>query len=107
MVKYLKKLQKLVKEVLVDFPKTRGDDDLLYTKVLQKLKVNLSDYNAKDFILCYRKLGIPTIETVGRCRRKIQAANEELKPTPQIGLKRKKLENSYYNYALGRNYKEV
>lgn len=107
MVKQLRKLQKIVKEILTDNPKTRGDDDLLYTKVLQKMKINLSDYNAKDFILGYRKLGIPTIETVGRCRRKVQATNEELKPTPQIGLKRKKLENSFYNYALGRNYKEV
>lgn len=107
MVKQLRKLQKTVKEILIESPKTRGDDDLLYTKVLQKMKINLSDYNAKDFILGYRKLGIPTIETVGRCRRKIQAANEELKPTPQIALKRRKLENSYYNYALGRNYKEV
>ena len=103
----LKDLEKVVRKILTDEPKTRGDDDLLYIKVLEQRKIKLTDYNAKSFILNYRKLGIPTIETVGRCRRKVQEKNETLKPTPQIELKRKKLERSYYNYALGKNYKEV
>ena len=103
----LKKLEKVVREILKESPRTRGDDDLLYINVLDKMDVKLTDLSAESFLLNYRKLGIPTIESVGRCRRRLQAINEELKPTPQIELKRKRLEHSYYNYSLGRNYKEV
>ena len=100
----LKELEPVVKEILKQNPATRGDDDLLYLDVLDKMEVNLSDFSAESFLLNYRKLGIPTIETIGRCRRKIQEKDNSLKPTAEIVLKRKKLENSFYDYALG--YKE-
>lgn len=97
----LRDLEKKVTQILRDKPKTRGDDDLLYKYVLAEMKVNLTNVSAKDFLLSYRKMGIPTIETVGRCRRKVQAKDETLKPTPDIVLNRKKLETSFYNYSLG------
>ncbi len=97
----LKDLEKKVRRVLKDIPNTRGDDDLLYKFVLADMNINLSKFNAENFLLNYRKMGIPTIETVGRCRRKIQAKDETLKPTPDIVLNRKKLETSFYNYSLG------
>ena len=100
----LKELEPVVKEILKEKPATRGDDDLLYVYVLDQMHINLSSYSVISFLLNYRKLGVPTIESVGRCRRKIQTKNEELKPTPDIILKRKTLENSFYNYSLG--YKE-
>ena len=100
----LKEMEKVVKKILKENPPTRGDDDLLYLDVLDEMQINLRDFTAESFLLNYRKLGIPTIETVGRCRRRIQAKDETLKPTPEIILKRKKLETSYYNYSLG--YKE-
>lgn len=98
----LKELEPVVKKILKDNPPTRGDDDLLYLYVLHEMKLNPKDYNAESFLLNYRKLGIPTIETVGRCRRKIQEKDKTLKPTPEIVLKRRQLENSFYNYSLGR-----
>lgn len=97
----LRELEKVVRQILKDKPATRGDDDLLYVDVLDEMKVNLKGYSAESFILNYRKLGIPTIETIGRCRRKVQEKDKSLKPTPEIVLKRKKLENSYYDYSLG------
>ena len=97
----LKELEPVVKEILKQKPATRGDDDLLYKYVLADMNINLSKFNAENFLLNYRKMGIPTIETVGRCRRKIQAKDETLKPTPDIVLKRRQLENSFYNYSLG------
>lgn len=101
-MKKLKDLEKKVKYILKNNPVTRGDDDLLYEYLLEEeRKVNLANISAKDFLLSYRKMGIPTIETVGRCRRKIQAKDEALKPTPDIVLKRRKLETSFYNYSLG------
>ena len=97
----LKDLEKKVKVILKNNPVTRGDDDLLYEYLLEEMNVNLSSMTARNFLLSYRKMGIPTIETVGRCRRKIQAKDETLKPTPDIVLKRRKLETSFYNYSLG------
>ena len=98
----LKELEPVVKKILKENPPTRGDDDLLYLDVLDEMQINLRDFTAESFLLNYRKLGIPTIETVGRCRRRIQAKDETLKPTPDIVLKRRQLENSFYNYSLGR-----
>ena len=100
----LKELEPVVKEILKEKPATRGDDDLLYVYVLDQMHINLSSYSVTSFLLNYRKLGVPTIETIGRCRSKIQEKDETLKPTPEIVLNRKKLENSFYNYSLG--YKE-
>ena len=97
----LKDLEKKVRIILKNNPVTRGDDDLLYEYLLEEMKVNLSSITARTFLLSYRKMGIPTIETVGRCRRRIQAKDETLKPTPEIVLKRRKLETSFYNYSLG------
>lgn len=97
----LKDLEKRVQTILERNPSTRGDDDLLYEYLLDDMKVDLSKYSVRSFLLNYRKMGLPTIESVGRCRRKIQAKNETLKPTPDIFLKRKKLENSYYCYSQG------
>lgn len=101
----LNNLEKTVRKILKNIPNTRGSDDLLYLHVLDEMKVDVSKYDVESFILNYRRLGIPTIETVGRCRRKIQAKNETLKPTPDIQLKRREVENSFYNYSLG--YKEI
>lgn len=96
----LKDLEKRVQKILEQNPKTRGDDDLLYNYVMKEMKVDLN-VSAKDFLLSYRKLGLPTIESVGRARRKIQEKDETLKPTPDIILNRKKLETSFYNYSVG------
>lgn len=97
----LKELEPKVKEILIKNPSARGDDDLLYENLLKEMEVDLTKITARNFLLSYRKLGIPTIETVGRCRRKIQENDETLKPTPDIILNRKKLEHSYYCYSLG------
>lgn len=97
----LKDLEKKVKLILKKNPNARGDDDLLYLDVLDELNIDLTNLTAESFLLNYRKMGIPTIETVGRCRRKVQEKDKTLKPTPDIKLKRKQMENSFYNYSLG------
>lgn len=97
---HLKDLEKIVRSILEEVPATRGSDDLLYLWVCYKMGFSLKGKDAQDFILNYRKMGLPTIESVGRCRRKIQAENEILKPTPDIQLRRKESENSFYHYSL-------
>lgn len=96
----LKEMEKTLTAILRECPQTRGDDDLLYVKFLAKKKISLSKFSAKDFILEYRKNGLPTIESVGRCRRKIQERYPHLKPTEKKMLKRKAVADSFYSYAL-------
>lgn len=95
----LKPLEKTVKSILMNCPETRGDDDLLYIKVLDANGINLYGYDARNFILSYRKKGYPTIETVGRCRRKLQGKNEKLKPDATVRINRKICENTFYEYS--------
>jgi hypothetical protein len=100
-IKKLKDLEKRIEKILKNNPSARGDDDLLYDYLLDDMKVDTSKYTVESFLLNYRKMGIPTIETVGRCRRKLQARDETLKPTPDIILNRRKTEKSFYCYSVG------
>ena len=103
----LKELEKDVKALLVSNPKTRASDDLLYFMLiedrLQKMGKSLARISAQDYILHYRKYHLPTIESVGRCRRKLQERDASLKPSSSVVLHRKEMEKSYHNYfgALG------
>lgn len=99
-MKKIKELEKIVRSILIEKPATRGDDDLLYLCVLDTKGIDLAKVSAESFLLNYRHEGLPTVETVGRCRRKIQAEREDLKPSPDVVLKRKKFENSFYFYSL-------
>lgn len=100
--KILRKLGKTVKEIMIEDPVTRGDDDILYVRVLKKAGIEINNISAETYIMNYRRLKLPTIESVGRCRRRVQAKDETLKPTPEIELKRRKTEQSYYYYSIGR-----
>ena len=79
----LKELEKEVRGFLITEPKTRASDDLLYVMLiegrLQRMGKSLQRISAHDYLLHYRKYGLPTIESVGRCRRKIQEKDESLK----------------------------
>lgn len=100
--KILRKLEKTVREIMVEDPVTRGDDDILYVRVLKKAGIEINNITAETYIMNYRRLKLPTIESVGRCRRRVQAKDETLKPTPEIELKRRKTEQSYYFYSIGK-----
>lgn len=98
----MKKLHEIVRKYLTKNIQTRGDDDLLYILILEnEMGVNLSEISARDFLLEYRKENLPTIETVGRCRRKAQEENKDLLPDENIILNRKKCEKKFYNYSKG------
>lgn len=94
-------IKKLTKDILTNRPETRASDDLLYLAVMERLGVDTEGTSAKDFFLYYRKASIPTLETIGRCRRKVQEEHEELKPTVDVQLQRKRCEKSFYDFSRG------
>ena len=101
----LKELEKEVRGFLISEPQARASDDLLYAMLiegrLQRMGKSLQRISAHDYLLHYRKYGLPTIESVGRCRRKLQEKDESLKPAEDVVLHRKALENSFVKYAVG------
>ena len=101
----LNELEKEVRGFLISEPKTRASDDLLYAMLiegrLQRKGKSLKRISAHDYLLHYRRYGLPTIESVGRCRRKIQEKDESLKPVESVELHRKEMQNSFVKYAVG------
>ena len=99
----MNELEKDVKQILKNIPASRASDDLLYVTLIEKrlagLGRSLERISAKDYLLHYRNYNLPTIESVGRCRRKLQEKHKELKPSKSVLLHRKEMQNSYYNYV--------
>jgi hypothetical protein len=97
----MKMLEKVVKRYLEQDENTRGSDDILYCEVIEGFfGYSLDDLSAKTFLLNYRKCRLPTVETVGRCRRRLQAQYPELKPTHDVEVARRKCEKTFFDYSL-------
>lgn len=94
----MKGIMKKVEKIMLKNKATRGDDDLLYVKFLKAEKFEIEP-NTEKFLLSYRKKGIPTVETVGRARRKVQEKRPELLPESEIVLKRRRKEADFYNFS--------
>lgn len=89
-------IEPLVEEALINNKACRGDNFILYLEVLKKyIDTNLS---LKDVFLHHKELGIPALETITRCRRKLQERNPELRANEEV---RKQEEKYYVDYALG------
>lgn len=97
----LQNLEKMVRQVLKTEPETRGSDDALYISIIKKMGCDLGGISALDYFRTYRKRKLPTIESVGRCRRRIQEHNEALKPIEKVEVMRRENEKTFYNYSLG------
>ena len=71
------KVEPLVKSALVNYPETRGDDYVLILKVLETFVTPTLSLDAvfKNHVI----LGIPSLETITRCRRKLQALDPSLR----------------------------
>jgi hypothetical protein len=93
----MKELTPLVMRIMNNMSDARGNDDLLYSCVLRCLGANL-DVSACEFFRTYRKAGYPTMETVGRLRRMIQADYPELRADESTTNRRKKQEEEIHEF---------
>lgn len=93
----IKKVEKLVYASLVNKPETRSDDFLL---ILDVLKTFVSPNVSLETVMTYHKvLGIPSIETITRTRRKLQNEYPELVDAEAKKI-RKKEEEEFFQYAI-------
>lgn len=90
-------LEPLVESALINHPETRGDNFLLYNEVLK----NYIDTTApiRDVFAKHRELGIPSLESITRCRRKLQERHHELRDPKAVEV-RKNEESEFVDYAL-------
>lgn len=95
----LNTVKDLVENFLKENPVTRGDDDLLYMLIIQRLGVDLDGTSIRDFFECRFRIGLPSFESVRRARQKAQADNEELLPCEDIVQHRRKCEKKFYKFA--------
>ena len=65
--------------ILLNKPKARDCDYVLYAFVLLAYNVNINTLSAKDFLKGLHNKIYPSFEGVGRCRRKLQEKHPELR----------------------------
>ena len=77
----VKKYEKRVSVILLNKPKARDCDYVLYAFVLLAYNVNLNTLSTKDFLKGLHNKEYPSFEGVGRCRRKLQENHPEFRGT--------------------------
>lgn len=99
----LKTTTDMVEVIMMADPKTRSNDNLLYIRLVDMLgRRDRVDYIHMPMIAFYEQLptlGVPTIETVGRCRRKLQQEHPELKANAEVTAFRAEREEQFRAYA--------
>ena len=99
----LTKTTDLVYDILIHDTDARNSDDKLYVKVLEhygdKLGVDFNRVSVTNFFNVYKRHSIPSIETVGRCRRKIQEEHADLMGNEEVTTGRHDREKAFRDYA--------
>ena len=95
----LKNTTLLVKQVLETVPAARNSDNLLFIEVVKIINVNLIFRPLAEVLTNLKKYDLPSIETVGRCRRKLQAEFPELKAKKFVQEVRDDREEEFREWA--------
>ena len=74
----------IVKNVLENVPSSRNSDNLLFIEVVKEINVSLIYKPLAEVLENLNDYNLPSIETVGRCRRKIQAEHPELRAKKSV-----------------------
>ena len=98
-MKKIKSTEELVLVVLKRNLKARADDFILYGGILKEMGISLRETNLYNFLATAKQNGIPSFETVTRCRRHIQELMPELKDE-KTDLERSKKVKDYKEYNL-------
>ena len=80
----LKTTTLLVKQVLETVPAARNSDNLLFIEVVKIININLIFKPLAEVLTNLKEYDLPSIETVGRCRRKLQAQFPELRAAATV-----------------------
>ena len=98
------KLQTKVKRILIEKPYTRNSDDLLYAEMLKSVAtekgISLADHSIITLLVNRKVFGLPSYESVGRARRKLQETDETLRADDNVEAMREMLAEEYKEWAI-------
>ena len=94
------KLEPIVKEVLEEDVTAREDDFTLIVDVYYKLNEEVIGYTFSQVMLAHKLLGLPSFESITRCRRKLQATYEHLQAPKKVRDIRLNETSDYIDYAI-------
>lgn len=101
----LKTTTELVKAILTENPETRNSDRLLYVELTkyysEKFNFDIGGFPFSSVLLNLDSWGLPEIETVGRCRRKLQRDYPELRANDTVEGFRTVRQEEFKRYARG------
>lgn len=97
--KELKTITAIVKDILVNDPQSRNSDEYLYYKVCQKVGGRFVTLPFWQVVVNRKKYGLPSYETVGRARRKLQETHPELAGNSTVEAHRMLNEEVFKDYA--------
>ena len=89
----------LVRQVLATVPEARNSDNVLYIEVVRLIDQNVLRTPFAVVMQNLKLFNLPSIETVGRCRRKLQARFPELRADKEVEEFRKGLEEFFREWA--------
>lgn len=95
----LKTIESKVRAVLEKDEEARNDDMLLYLKVCNSCLKDTGAMLFAEVMMQYKFLGLPSFESVGRTRRKLQAEFPELAGTVRVQKLCAAQEKAYRKYA--------
>ena len=94
------KVEDMVKDELIENPKTRESDELLTVYIYHDY-FGIRNESFVDIMLRRKELGIPSMETIGRCRRKLQEKYPLIYGSSGYTTRlRRESEIEFYEYAL-------
>ena len=98
-MKNLKTIESKVKAILQKNEEARNDDMTLYLIVCNTCLKDAGAMSFAEVMEQYKYLGLPSFESVGRTRRKLQAKYPELAGNARVRRLRAEGEKAYRKYA--------
>lgn len=95
----IKKIEPLVKKVLERDEEARNDDFYLIGNVYYNINKNIKNMPFLYVIANHKELGMPSFESITRCRRKLQSEYEHLKASKKMQEIRLDLEQEFIEYS--------
>lgn len=96
----LYKVEDVVKEVLENEKGSRNDNFLLVYEVYRRINKAVTRMPFNNVMLLHKEYGLPSFESIVRCRRKLQADNENLRPSKKVQELRLNETSEYINYSI-------
>lgn len=95
----LRNTTKIVKSILETNKMARNSDNYLYIEVCKAINPQVIHKPFVEVLADLKAYNLPSIETVGRCRRKVVESNPELAGSSEVEVGRELKEAEFREYA--------